>query len=299
MPDFLIEQALYGSDDLSGHRLLAHSPGFSAAWQSVAANLCAGFGERPAGVTCPAAVFAQPVGMKHVAVVRVADDPDRAGALRFHLLLLPHDAYAFLGGDPFALSDRFPLTWDARGNLSVLTCPAEAPPRRTVADIQALLARHKMMQPTLLGAVQALVDGGRVVFERKEPAPDLIRALWTLLPNRIRAQLWPASFAFGNPLGFDVLALPRAEGADFAEYLREDQAGDYPEGRYEHSLQIAAEAGDQAELDFLFARRGRRDVLRLALLLVIAALLFSLAMNFLSVNTQPPAPSAPDTPRER
>jgi hypothetical protein len=56
--------------------------------------------------------------------------------------------------------------------------------------------------------------------------------------------------------------------------LGEEQVRDYPEGRYEYNLQHAAEMGDQAELDRLFARRSSRETLRLAL--VIFALVFLL-----------------------
>jgi hypothetical protein len=296
MPDILIEQALYTGHDAGGYRFLARSPGFLDDWLPQAERLCTGFGERPAGVACPAAVFARPLGDKHVAVVQAADlgvdDAGRPGALGFRLLVLPQDAYAFLGGDPFALSERFPPTWEARGELAALSCPAEPPARRTVADIQGLFGRHKLIQPTLLGGTQALLDGGRVVFERSEPDPDVVRALWTLLPTKTRATLWPASFAFGNRLGFDALVVPKAQGVEFADYLREEQAGDYPEGRYEHALQVAAESGDQAELDHLFARKGRAEVRRMAYLLIAVVAAMTVVMNWLSPNN-PPAPPPP------
>jgi len=298
MPEIFLEQALYGSQGSGGYRFLARSPGFLDEWLDEAERLCVGFGERPAGVACPAAVFARPLGKQHVAVAQVADcgvdDAGRPGALAFRLLVLPHEAYTFLGGDPFPLAERFPPSWDARGELPALSCPAEPPPRRTVADIQGLFERHKLIQPTLLGGVQALVDGGRVVFERSEPDPDVVRALWALLPWKTRAALWPASFAFGNRLGFDALVVPKVQGVEFADYLREEQAGDYPEGRYEHGLQVAAESGDQADLDALFARRSRAEVWRLGLVLVVAAIFLTVVMNWLSPTVPPaPAPAAP------
>jgi hypothetical protein len=295
MTAIFIEQALYGGHDSGGYRFLARSPGFLDDWLPEAEHLCTGFGERPAGVNCPAAVFARPLGKKHVAVVQAADrgtdDAGRPGALGFHLVVLPSDVYAFLGGDPFALADAYPPPWDARGELPALACPAEAPPPRTVAQIQALFERHKLIQPTLLGGVQALVDGGHVVFERSEPDPEIIRALWTLLPTGARSGLWPASFAFGNRLGFDALVVPKVAGVEFAGYLREEQAGDYPEGRYEHGLQVAAESGDQAGLDAVFTRRGPRDVRRLAILLVAVVLVLTVAVKFLSPDAQPPPPT--------
>jgi hypothetical protein len=308
MPEITIEQAIYGGQGAGGYQFLARSPGFLDDWLAEAQRLCTGFGERPAGVACPACVFARPFGKKHVAVVQVADqgsdDAGRPGALAFRLLVLPHDAYAFLGGDPFALAARFPPPWHARGELPPLSCPAEPPPKRTVAQVQALLGRFQEMQPTLLGGVQALVDGGRLAFERPEPDPELLRGLWTLLPNNTRSHLWPASFAFGNVLGFDAVVVPQARGVEFAGYVRESQAGDYPEGRYELGLQVAAESGDQASLNSLFAHRSHRDVWRIGLLLLGAIVFLTLVMTWLT-PLQPegnpdaapkPAVEGPDLP---
>jgi len=117
--------------------------------------------------------------------------------------------------------------------------------------------------------VQALVDGGRLVFERPAPATELVRNFWLLLPQSVRCALWPASFAFGNALHFDVVVVPRAEPEQFAGYVTEEQAGDYPQGYYEHNLQIAAEAGDERELAALFARRSRRETWKLGILLFV------------------------------
>ncbi len=295
MPDIPIEQAIYGGQGAGGYRFLARSPGFREEWLSEAQRLCTSFGERPAGVACPAAVFAHPLDKTHVAVVQVADqgtdDAGRPGALGFRLLVLPREAYSFLGGDPFALADRFPPPWEARGGLPALTCPDEPARRRSLEQVQAVLESYRDVQPTLLGAAQALVDGGRVVFERSAPDADLLRALWVLLPTASREGLWPASFAFGNALGFDAAVAPRARDADYAGYVFESQAGDYPEGQYELSLQVAAESGSQADLDALFARRGRHDVRRVALVLVAAVAFLTLAVGVLTPSAPPGAPA--------
>ena len=103
--------------------------------------------------------------------------------------------------------------------------------------------------PALLGGAQILVDGGKVVFVRRAPDPGLIRGLWTLLPSRTRSELWPATFAYSNALRFDAVVVPRPGIEDFTSYTTEEQAADYPAGRYELSLQTAAESGDQAGLD--------------------------------------------------
>jgi hypothetical protein len=93
-----------------------------------------------------------------------------------------------------------------------------------------------------------------------------------LLPDASRAELWPATFAFGNALDFSVVVTPDDTRPEFAGYVREADAGDYPEGRYEFALHHAADHSDQAAIDALFARRSRGQVLRMAVLLLVAML---------------------------
>ena len=96
-----------------------------------------------------------------------------------------------------------------------------------------------------------------------------------------RAEVWPASYAFGNALGAHVLVVPRADPAEFAGYLTEPQAGDYPEGRYELNLQIAAESEDQGAIDALFARRSSRQTLRLAVVILFLVMGLAVAMRLI------------------
>ncbi len=232
-----LEHAVYGTQGAGGYRFLARSPGFRDEWLADAERFCTGFGERPAGVACPRAVFAQPLGKEHVAVVQVADqgtdDQGRPGALGFYLVVFPANLYAWLGADPFHLAGQLPPPWTAQGHLAPLAAPAPAP-RRMVADIQQILKVEHMA--TLLGGTQALLDGGRLVLERSAPDEALVRSIWSLLPAASRADLWPASFAFANTLRFHLVVVPRAEGETFASYLHEAQAGDYPESKYERDL---------------------------------------------------------------
>ncbi len=137
---------------------------------------------------------------------------------------------------------------------------------RPVGELRALL--NGPQSATLLGGVQALLDGARLVFERPQPEERLIRALWALLPTAERAELWPSTFCFGNAHRFHVLVVPRATGPEFDHYIPEEQMGDYPEGRYELGLQMAIESGNQADLDSLLARRSRSQTLRLLLILL-------------------------------
>jgi hypothetical protein len=271
----LIEQALYGSRDAAGYRFLARSPGFRDEWLPQAQRLCTDFGERPANVSCTDGLFVQPFIAGYVAIVQVADrgtdEADRPGVLAFRLLIVPAALYDALAGDPFLIADTLPPQWNAEGELTALEWTAGSPPARTTAGLQKVL--DVANSAVLLGGVQALLDGGRLVFERREPAGGLVRSLWTLLPTRSRCHLWPATFVFANPARFHVAVVPRATDPALTGYIDEVRAGDYPEGRYELALQIAVESGDQHRLDELLSRRSRSQVMRLGIALLLVFLI--------------------------
>jgi hypothetical protein len=314
MPDIVIEQALYGSQGPGGYQFLARSPGFRDDWLPEAERLCAGFGDRPAGVACPSALFAKPLGRRHVAVVQVADQgadaAGRPGALGFRLLVLSRADYVALTGDLFAIADHFPPPWQDRNHLPTLTWTDGPLPRRTVEDIRRVLQRpggdllpgkpdepevRKGGSQVLLGGAQVLVDGGRLVFERQAPDTALLRDLWTLLPTSTRSQAWPASFAFGNALRFDAVVVPQPARDDFPGYRSELEAAEYPESKYEYNLQRAAEEGWQADLDLLFGRRSLRDTFRLAGFIIVSSVLLLVVLNALPPFGGNPAPQkAPD-----
>src|SRR5262245_26588522 len=325
MHEIVLEQAIYGSQGSGGYRFLGRSSGFLDEWLPEAERICTGFGDKPANVACPAVVFAKPLGKKHVAVVQVAeqgiDDAGRPGALAFRLLVLGRADYSRLEGDPFHIADQLPPDWRMRELLPSPTWTAGPPPRRTVARLQELLQRPggPILIPdsevrqggshVLLGGVQALLDGSRVLLIRPEPDPGLIRGLWLLLPTKSRCELWPATFAFDNRLAFDAVVMPPSRSS-FAgggqdglktardlRYLTEEQVADYPEGRYELNLQTATEAGDQEALDALFARRTRRDMLRLVALIFVIVVVLVLVIQWLPVPNLgqgggPPQPAA-------
>jgi len=276
MPDLTIEQAL-AQRTPAGVVVVARSPGFADDWLPELERLCAGFGTPPPDTYLPVCVFAQPLAGNQVAVVQAAAE-GTPPVLRFHCLALPRKLYEALG-DPFAVAEQFPPPWGERVVLPTLAWLEEPREPRSVAQVQRVLQEDD--SATLLGGAQALVDGGRLVFERPFPAPDLLRRLWTLLPDSTRVEVWPASYAFDNALGFHVLVVPRADPAAFPGYLTEPQAGDYPEGRYELNLQIAAEADDQSAVDRLFARRSSRQTLRLAVVLLFVVMGLAAAMRLL------------------
>jgi hypothetical protein len=132
----------------------------------------------------------------------------------------------------------------------------------------------------LLGGTQALVDGGRVLVQRAGPDEALLRGLWQLLPDRTRRDLWPASFAFSDELGFHAAAMPELPPDPRGLRHTEDGLRDYPQSSYELDLQIAAEAGNQRELDRLFARRTTAEAIRLVLGIIVVALLIAVAFKF-------------------
>jgi hypothetical protein len=110
-----------------------------------AEHLVLGFGERTPGRRCPLAVFAQPIGPKHVAVARVRDEPTDGvpTGLRFHFLVLARKDYEACIRDPFMLAEKVEPTWDANASLPTLTLAADTFTPRTVAQVQGVLKRIK------------------------------------------------------------------------------------------------------------------------------------------------------------
>jgi hypothetical protein len=278
-PTLVIPQALVIRTAV-GPTLVARSPGFDFPMEEEALRTAVRFGPRPPGVKCPAAVFACPLGTSHVAIVQVADRPGGDEPLAFRFLVI--DRRAFQGpfdrffGDPFRAAESFPPDWSARNELTDIEWFADRLPRREVAAVREIL--RKGDSPALLGTAQALIDGSRVALEHAQATDTFVRDVWQLLPDRIRAELWPASFAFAADLPFHVVALPGTAGPGF---LSVDQTRDYPEGKYESGLQSAAESGDQVMLDQLLARKTSREVLHLAVGMILFAVVAAVLLKVL------------------
>ena len=271
-PDLRVRQAVVLAD-ARGAKVVAHSSDFDTA---EAERISVLFGPRPAGVACPVAHFACPFGAAHVAVVRVEDRP--GDYLGFRFLVLSRDLYRHLG-DPFTISDRYPANWHASGSLSELEWPQERLPERTLEQLDVVLREGD--GPLLLGGVQAVVDGNRVVVVRAAPDEALARGVWMLLPERTRIDRWPASFAFSDELGFDLAVHPAAPAAVRRPLpLTEDAVKDYPPSSYELNLQIAIESRDRDALRRLLARRTADDTLRLGLYMIAFALVAAVLFRF-------------------
>lgn len=268
-PDLKIQQGLLTAHR-QGVRVVGESEGFPT---PEAERLVVLYGTPPEGMPCPQAHFAYPIGRDRVAVVTVADRPPPGTServLAFRFLVLSQGLYWHLG-DPFAIAERYPAEWSARGALPELAWPEEGLPPRRVEDLDAILRTQD--SGWLLGAAQALLDGFTLSLQRSAPAEDLVRSLWQLLPTRCRPTLWPATFAFSDELDFHLVVLPPGLTRERLGDLNEEQTRDYPPGRYELNLQIAVEGGDQAELDRLLARRTSQETLRLGLGLILVALI--------------------------
>jgi hypothetical protein len=272
MPELRIQQAVVLSD-IRGVKVVASTEGLDVPEVERIAVL---FGQRPPGVACPLAHFACPFGKRHVAVVRVEDRPGSENILGFRFLILSRDLYRHLG-DPFAISDRYPVNWIA-STLTELAWPAQPLPERTLEQLDHILKNGD--GPLLLGATQALVDGNRVLLMGTAPNESLVRNLWQLLPSSSQRELWPASFAFSNELRFHLAVGPTFQSADRMPQLTEDILRDYPPGRYELNLQIAVESGDRTSLRRLLARRSSDETLRLGLYMVAFALLVAVVFRF-------------------
>jgi hypothetical protein len=77
----------------------------------------------------------------------------------------------------------------------------------------------------------------------------------------------------------------------FPDYVREGQAGEYPDGRYELALQTAVESSDQAALERLLTRRSRNETLWVALGLLALVALVALASRLPPVGGGPEKPT--------
>lgn len=310
MQPLVVEQALFLKFPDELPRLQGRSPGFDEEALADARRAIADFGERPPRVTCPGALFVQVFRGERTAVANVADLAEGEG-LGFRFLLFPTRDYRHRVADPFAVQDAFPPGDFSKGDLAPLEWNRSHPPARTVAEVQGVLRQVKAhalkededpldeefihtvenaLSPALLGGVQVLVDGGRLVVERPAPDEGFVRGLWTLLPNRLRGTLRLATFAFSDRLDCHVLVVPSTDLVDMADATTEDMAAEYPQGSYELALQTAAEAGDQAALDRVLERRTSRETMKLGLGLMIFLTLLVLISRW-GIGPAPEDPS--------
>lgn len=285
VPALLLHQAIAARHGEGEVRWRTASPNFPDAWKDRLEELMRLFGPRPTGVLCPEAMLVLPFDGRNVVIARLADLDAVAGqtpnVLGFHFLILPEHDYDGWGADPFAILQTVPPAWEQRQPLAECWTPP-LPVRRTVAEVCAVLKRED--GPVFLGATQAILDGGRIAWKRQQPDNSLLQNLWMLLPYSTRRELAVASFSFNPTLDLHAVIVPAEVASRLdARYISEAQAEHYPEGQYELGLQIAAESGDQRALDGLFARRSRRETMRLGLWLLIGLILTTVAVGLLQL----------------
>lgn len=271
MPQTLFQLTLLR--DSSGPRVIGRSPGVPFETEEAALKIAVQYGDRPQGVSCPESAFTV-VDRGTLFIVKAGTLPGDGSPLAFRMFGIA--AKDRLGLDPLAWAESYPLE-GLKGELPNVEWQHLYPRQRTVDEVRAILKSGD--SPLLLGSVQALLDGCKIAVSLAEAGPKFVRDVWDLLPEKSKAEIIPATFAFSADLGFDIVVLPELPAKGIPGYLTGDQVRDYPEGRYELALQHAAESGNQAVVDRLFARKTSREMLRLAIGMVVFALVVVLILK--------------------
>lgn len=286
----VFQQALVAVDGAGEASLAAWSEGIKEQTRQSMLLACRKFASSRPRQIFPGPLFVQRMDRRLLAVIRMRT-PRSAGEsdVSFRIVLVANKQYSWLGADPFLLADYFEPDWTQTGILPSLEWQGPPPVRRTVAAVQSVLKRDN--GPELLGGSQVLLDGGKLCFIRPAGDEPMVRDLWALLPHSNRCELMPATMAWNRDLNFDIAVVPADRANLFKDYMDEEHAGQYPEGGYELSLQIAAEADDQERLDELLSRRSRREVWRMGWMLLAAFLTIVLFSTL--VVPQPPKKEIP------
>ena len=83
--------------------------------------------------------------------------------------------------------------------------------------------------PSLLGGVQILVDGGKLIFKRLAPT-RLDPGFVVCVAQQSAVGVVACDLCFSNALGFDAVVVPRLGDENLAGYTTEEQAADLPQG---------------------------------------------------------------------
>jgi hypothetical protein len=232
-------------------------------WEELARRIVTSFGTSTGEVS---ALLSLPFGLRHWAVIDAQSRGD--GALGFRFLILSKLDWAY-GVDPFLLNQTYPPNWSLRGQADAIQHELNFTPP-TVEQAAVWLKEHD--RATLLGGLQALLDGARLWHESTPSSPAYVQALWNLLPYRSRHDFSFATLAFQPISDLHYQAVPKEllPATLPPGVLSLKQTGDYPLGKYEQNLQLAISEGNAAEFEILLRRRTSRDTLRLALGLLLA-----------------------------
>ncbi len=276
LPQFEIAQLLLLRSG-SGPDIVARSEGIEFVHEEFASRTAVAYGVPPDSESEFEAVFTLPYDAETVAIATVKASRDAGPRLAMRFLFVPVPLYRWIG-DPFAISDRQPMSALARGRLPVISWQAEPRPQRSVEALQQILQTGDA--PFLLGATQALLDGTRIRILSPDSKTAPLRQLWQLLPDVTRCEVWPCEYVCDDGLPFHIAAVPSLPARLPPGFITDEQARDYPAARYELALQAAIESGDQSALDELLARRSPREVLRMTLVMLFVAIVAAVAINF-------------------
>jgi len=171
--------------------------------------------------------------------------------------------------DPFLISERYP----PGRTTSEMDWPDEPTPFRTAAMLETIHVGTN--GPLLLGVTQAVVDGARVLLTAETLDSQFVRNLWMMLPHATRREAAVSSALPRHHPKVNFAILPELPTPMPMGYLNERMVLDYPEGRYEHNLQIAFEAHDDRFVQELLMRRSGRELMRMGIWAIAILLLGS------------------------
>ncbi|MFO0936052.1 MAG: hypothetical protein U0798_05980 [Gemmataceae bacterium] len=252
--------------DSSGPRVLGRSPEIPFEVEEQALSIVLRFGARGSASTIPAGTFLLKSRTgDRLFLGSFAESPGLESTLLFRLTYFAHKFRPLV--DPFRFAERFPAN-GAKGELPLIDWEPVPEPHRPVEAIRELLKTGD--SPLLLGVTQALLDGCKIAISTKEASPEFVQQVWQLMPEMARWETTFTTFAASVELNVDLAVV--AEGVPIPPgFLTAEQARDYPEGRYELSLQLAAEEGNQHKLDKLFSRKTSNQVLRMVITMIVFA----------------------------
>jgi hypothetical protein len=174
---------------------------------------------------------------------------------------------------------------DSKLNLMV------RPPATSARQLGELLAAHDLA--TLLGGAQAMVDQARAVVVAEGPRTLPLETVLPLVPHSRRAELSLANWWVSRRLKWDIRVCPEDAVDPDSTLWNWDKIGDYPVGKYEHSLHEAISLGNDQVVSSLLGRASRNAMLRLGLALLVILMIAQFLGALFGWKPRPIQPPAP------